>query len=94
MHPPPVRVTWYVKFPETAGDPEMVSTLEAHADVTPAGNPVTVAPVAPVVAYVIFVIGYPVQKAWLSVFVADVRLIEQAGAVPDATVILPVLLAK
>jgi hypothetical protein len=35
----------------------MVTTLPAHAPVTPAGKPLNVAPVAPVVAYVIAVIA-------------------------------------
>ena len=47
---PPDNVTVYVNDPETEGDPLMVTTLEAHDPVTPVGNPVTVAPVAPVVA--------------------------------------------
>jgi len=46
---PPLRVTVYVKAPETVGVPLMVTVLEAHEPVTPAGNPVMVAPVAPVV---------------------------------------------
>ena len=47
---PPVRVTVYVNGPEAVGVPLIVTTLASHAPVTPAGNPVTVAPVAPVVA--------------------------------------------
>ncbi len=35
----------------------MVKTSDAQLPVTPAGRPVTVAPVAPVVAYVVVVIG-------------------------------------
>ena len=46
---PPLRVTVYVKAPETVEVPLIVTTLEAKAPVTPVGNPVTVAPVAPVV---------------------------------------------
>jgi hypothetical protein len=43
--------------PDTVGVPLIVTTLPAHAPVTPAGKPVMVAPVAPVVEYVIFVIA-------------------------------------
>ena len=39
----------------------MVTTSAAHEPVTPAGNPLKVAPVAPVVAYVISVIGPLIQ---------------------------------
>jgi hypothetical protein len=47
---PPVRVTVYVNGPEAVGVPLIVTTLASHVPVTPAGKPVTVAPVAPVVA--------------------------------------------
>jgi len=39
------------------GVPLIVTTLEAKVPVTPAGNPVTDAPVAPVVEYVVVVIA-------------------------------------
>ena len=55
---PPVRVTVYVlAAPATVGVPLMVTTLPAHVPVTPVGRLLTVAPVAPVVAYVIGAIG-------------------------------------
>jgi len=54
---PPVNVTVYVNAPETVGVPLMVTTLDAQLPVTPVGNPVIVAPVAPVVAYVVVVIA-------------------------------------
>jgi len=47
---PPVKVTVYVNAPETVGVPLMVTTFDAQLPVTPVGKPVTVAPVAPVVA--------------------------------------------
>ena len=43
----------------------MVTTFPAQVPVTPDGNPVTVAPVAPVVANVIVVIGAFTQTVWL-----------------------------
>jgi hypothetical protein len=47
---PPVMVTVKVKVPETEGVPVMVTTLAVQLPVTPVGKPVTVAPVAVVVA--------------------------------------------
>ena len=45
-----------MKVPDAVGVPLMVSTLEAHEAVTPAGRPVAVPiPVAPVVVRVILV---------------------------------------
>ena len=44
-------------MPVTDDVPLMLTSLAAHEPVTPAGKPVTIAPVAPVVAYVIFVIA-------------------------------------
>jgi hypothetical protein len=55
--------------------------------VTPAGKPVTVAPVAPVVAYVIFVIPVLIQTVWASVPTGDVLLTVLLGV----TVIVPVV---
>jgi hypothetical protein len=40
-------VTVYGKVPLTEGDPAIVNTFAAHVPVTPAGNPVADAPVAP-----------------------------------------------
>jgi len=47
---PPVKVTVYVNAPDTVGVPLIVTTFDAQLPVTPVGNPVIVAPVAPVVA--------------------------------------------
>lgn len=47
---PPVNVTVYVKVPDTVGVPLIVTVFETQFPLTPAGNPVIVAPVAPVVA--------------------------------------------
>ena len=47
---PPVREIVYVKLPDVGvGVPLMVNTFAAHVPVTPPGNPVTLAAVAPVV---------------------------------------------
>ena len=46
---PPVNVTVYVNVPETVGVPLIVTVFELHKPVTPAGKPVTFAPVAVVV---------------------------------------------
>ena len=51
----------------------MVTTLASQLPLTPEGNPVNVAPVAPVVAYVIFVIGDIAHKVWLSVPGAELK---------------------
>ncbi len=59
---PPVNNTVYVKVPVTVGVPLIVTTLEAQLPVTPDGNPMMLAPVAPVVAYVVFKIGSPKQR--------------------------------
>ena len=40
----------------------MVTTFPAHEPVTPVGKPVTVAPVAPVVVWVMFVKGVLIHK--------------------------------
>ena len=46
---PPVIVTVYVNAPDTVGVPLIVTVFELHEPVTPAGKPVTFAPVASVV---------------------------------------------
>jgi hypothetical protein len=51
-----------VKVPETEGVPLIVKVLELQLPVTPAGRPETVAPVAVVVAYVIFVSAVLIQS--------------------------------
>jgi hypothetical protein len=62
----PVSVTVYVNVPVAVGVPEMVTVFEAHEPVTPAGRPVTVAPVASVVVYVIVVMAVFRHTVWLS----------------------------
>jgi hypothetical protein len=66
--------------------PLIVATFEAQAPVTPAGNPLNVAPVAVVVAYVMPVIAVLMHRVCESVPAADVRAIVFAGV----TVIVPV----
>jgi len=52
----------------------MVMLLPEKVPVTPAGKPENVAPVAPVVLYVIGVIAVFTQTVWLSVPDAEVRV--------------------
>jgi hypothetical protein len=47
---PPVIVTVYVNVPDIEGVPVIVTTFALQLPVTPVGKPVTVAPVAVVVA--------------------------------------------
>ena len=53
----------------------MVITFADHVPVTPPGNPVILAPVAPVVVKVILVIEVPEQIVWTSVPVAELKAI-------------------
>jgi hypothetical protein len=55
----------------------MVNTFDDQEPVTPAGNPVTVAPVAPVVEYVKLVSTVLIQSVWL--VVPDVKAIVLFG---------------
>ena len=68
-------------MPEAVGVPDIVATFAAHEPVTPAGKPENVAPVAPVVANVILVIGVLTQV---------VLLIPAAIVFEVVTVIVPV----
>ena len=52
-------------MPLTIGDPLIVTVLFAHEPVTPAGKPVNVAPVAPVVVSVILLIALLIHTVWL-----------------------------
>ena len=83
---PPVRVTVYVMAaPATVGVPLMVTTLPAHVPVTPVGRLLTVAPVAPVVAYVIGAIGVLMHTVCASVpapEVLDIVLLAFTAMVP------------
>jgi len=58
--------------PEAVGVPEMVMLPPEKVPVTPAGKPENVAPVAPVVLYVIGVIAVFTQTVWLFVPGAEV----------------------
>ena len=64
----------------------MVTTLAAQLPVTPAGKPLNVAPVAPVVEYVILVIGVLIHTVCAFVPAAEVSVIVLFGV----TVIVPV----
>ena len=52
-------------MPLTVGVPLIVTVLFAHEPVTPAGKPVNVAPVAPVVVSVILLIAVLIHTVWL-----------------------------
>ena len=68
----------------------MVTTLAAQAPVTPVGKPLNVAPVAPVVLYVILVIAVLIHGVWASVPVADVKDMVLSGdtfIVPVAVIV-------
>jgi len=75
-----------LKVPATVGVPEMVMLPPEKVPVTPAGKPENVAPVAPVVLYVIGVIAVFTQTVWLSVPGAEVRVMVLLGR----TMMLPV----
>ena len=74
--------------PETVGVPLMVTVLVAQEPVTPAGNPVMVVPVAPVVAYVILVMAVLIHLVCVLVPAADVNVMVLLGV----TVMVPVVL--
>src|SRR6185295_9468139 len=82
---PPVSVTVSGHEPVTVGVPLIVTTLAAHGPVTPAGRPVKVAPVAPVVPYVMLAIAVLIQTVCASVPAADVSVMVLFGV----TVIVP-----
>jgi len=75
-----------LKVPVTVGVPEMVMLPPEKVPVTPAGKPENVAPVAPVVLYVIGVIAVFTQTVWLFVPGAEVRVMVLLGR----TVMVPV----
>ena len=52
-------------MPLTVGVPLIVTVLFAHEPLTPAGKPVNVAPVAPVVVSVILLITLLIHTVWL-----------------------------
>ena len=81
-----------MKVPVTVGAPEMVMLPPEKVPVTPAGKPENVAPVAPVVLYVIGVIAVFTQTVWLFVPGAEVRVMVLLGRtmmVPVAVVTPP-----
>jgi hypothetical protein len=67
--------------------PLIVATFEAQAPVTPAGNPLNVAPVVVVVAYVMLVIAVLMHRVCESVPAADVSVTVLLGV----TEIVPVV---
>jgi len=75
-----------LKVPATVGVPEMVMLPPEKVPVTPAGKPENVAPVAPVVLYVIGVIAVFTQTVWLSVPGAEVSVMVLLGC----TMMVPV----
>ena len=77
-----------MKIPAAVGVPLMVTALEAQTPATPAGRPVTVAPVAAVVAYVILVMADPWHVDWLLLPDAELSVMPQTGAA-DPHVMLP-----
>ena len=83
---PPVNVTVYVNVPDSVGVPLIVTVFELHEPVTPAGKPVTFAPVASVVAYVMFVIAVLMHRVCALVPAAELKAIVLFGL----TIIVPV----
>ena len=83
---PPVRVTVYPNgLPVVVdGEPLMVMFPAEYVPLTPEGNPLNVAPVAPVDVYAILAMGEFRQTVWM--LLADVRVIVLAGV----TVMVPV----
>jgi hypothetical protein len=75
-----------LKVPATVGVPEIVMLPPEKVPVTPGGKPENVAPVAPVVLYLIGVIGVFTQTVWLSVPGSEVRVMVLSGR----TVMVPV----
>jgi len=63
-----------LKVPVAVGVPEMVMLPPEKVPVTPAGKPENVAPVAPVVLYLIGVIAVFTQTVWLFVPGAEVSV--------------------
>ena len=68
------------------GVPLIVATFPAQAPVTPVGKPLKVAPVAPVVEYVMLVMALLTHNVWALVPTAEVKAIVFVGL----TVIVPV----
>ena len=75
-----------MKVPEAVGLPEMVMSPPEKVPITPGGKSEYVAPVAPVVLYVIGVISVFTQTVWLSVPGSEVRVMVLSGC----TMMVPV----
>ena len=73
-----------MNVPAAVGVPLIVTVFTAQVPVTPAGNPVKVAPVAPVVAKVMLVIAELIQTVWL---------VPAAMVLIGLTVMVPVVVA-
>ena len=73
-----------MNVPAAVGVPLIVTVFAAHEPVTPAGRPVTVAPVAPVVAKAIGAIALLIQTVWL---------VPAAMVLSGLTVMVPVVVA-
>ena len=89
---PPVIVTVKLNVPLAVGVPLIVMVLLLHDPVTPDGRPEKVAPVAPVVVYVMLVMALPKQIDCDIVDDALVRVIVLVGLtviVPDAVFVPP-----
>ena len=74
-------------MPATEGVPVMVTTFAVQLPVTPVGKPDIVAPVAVVVAYVMFDIAVLIQRVCASVPAAELLAIVLFGV----TVMVPVM---
>ncbi len=72
---PPVRTMLKLNAPETLGVPLMVTTFPEKLPETPAGRPLNVAPVAPVVAYVMSVMAVLMHNVWTLVPTAELSAI-------------------
>ena len=68
-----------MKVPATVGVPEMVMSPPEKVSVTPGGKSANVAPVAPVVLYVIGVMAVFTQTVWLFVLGAEVSVMVLLG---------------
>ena len=68
-----------MKVPVAVGVPEMVMVPPEKVPVTPAGKSENVAPVAPVVLYLIGVIAVSTQTVWLFVPGAEVSVMVLLG---------------
>ena len=75
-----------MKVPKAVGVPEMVMSPSEKVPVTPSGKPENVAPVAPVVLYMIESIAVFTQTVWLSVPASGERVMVLSGC----TMMVPV----